>query len=66
MADELDNHRQPQFKSEDPNEISVWVYSLFTDVPGDFVKKPMKDCTGEEITQEGYIRLAFLLTVLVN
>ena len=45
-------NRQPQFKSEDPNEISVWVYSLFTDVPGDFVKKPMKDCTGEEITQE--------------
>ena len=28
------------------------MYGLFTDVPGDFVKKPMKDCTGKEITQE--------------
>ena len=26
--------------------------SLFTDVPGDFIKKPMKECTGKEITEE--------------
>jgi DNA-binding LacI/PurR family transcriptional regulator len=32
--------------------VCVWVYGLFTDVPGDFVKKPMRDCTGKEITQE--------------
>ena len=25
---------------------------LFTDVPGDYIKKPMKDCTGKEITAE--------------
>lgn len=30
----------------------VWVYSLFVDKPGDYVKKSMQDCTGEEITQE--------------
>lgn len=30
----------------------MWVYSLFTDVPGDYVKKPMKECTGKEITAE--------------
>ena len=30
----------------------VWVYGLFGDVPGDYVKKPMKDCTGREITME--------------
>ena len=28
------------------------VYSLFTDKPGDFVKKPMRDCTGKEICME--------------
>ena len=27
-------------------------YGLFTDVPGDYVKKPMKECTGREITEE--------------
>mgnify|MGYP000568063116 CR=1 FL=1 len=32
--------------------MCVWVYSLFTDVPGDYIKKPMKECTGEEITAE--------------
>ena len=30
----------------------VWVYGLFVEKLGDDVKKPMQDCTGEEITQE--------------
>ena len=30
----------------------VWVYSLFVEQPGDYMKKPMQDCSGEEITQE--------------
>jgi len=30
----------------------VWVYALFADTPGDYVRKGMQDCTGEEITQE--------------
>ena len=33
-------------------QVCVWVYSLFTDVPGDYIKKPMKECTGKEITEE--------------
>ena len=33
-------------------KVCVWVYGLFTDVPGDYIKKPMKDCTGKEITAE--------------
>lgn len=37
---------------QDPEKVCVWVYGLFTDVPGDYIKKPMKDCTGEEITAE--------------
>ena len=45
-------NRQPHFKDQPKDQLVVWVYGLFTDVPGDFIKKPMKDCTGIEITQE--------------
>ncbi|MEV0677376.1 oleate hydratase [Actinosynnema sp. NPDC050436] len=45
-------NRQPHFKLQKPTEIVVWVYSLFVDVPGDFVPKSMQECTGEEITRE--------------
>ena len=45
-------NRQGQFKEQKNDEVCVWVYSLFTDVPGDYIKKPMKECTGEEITAE--------------
>ena len=45
-------NRQGQFKDQDKDKVCVWVYGLFTDVPGDYIKKPMKDCTGKEITEE--------------
>lgn len=45
-------NRQPHFKEQPKNQLVVWVYGLYTDVPGDFVKKPMKECTGTEIVQE--------------
>ena len=45
-------NRQGQFKNQKKDEVCVWVYSLFTDVPGDHVKKLMKECTGKEITAE--------------
>ncbi|UEM11253.1 oleate hydratase [Bradyrhizobium barranii subsp. barranii] len=45
-------NRQPHFKHQPSDQIVVWVYSLFVDKPGDYVNKPMQDCTGEEITQE--------------
>ena len=45
-------NRQGQFKDQDKDKVCVWVYGLFTDVPGDYIKKPMKDCTGKEITAE--------------
>ena len=45
-------NRQGQFKTQDKDKVCVWVYGLFTDVPGDYIKKPMKDCTGKEITEE--------------
>ena len=30
----------------------MWVYGLFPDKPGNYVKKPMQECTGEEICEE--------------
>ena len=48
-------NRQGQFKEQDKEKVCVWVYGLFTDVPGDYIKKPMKECTGKEITEEWLI-----------
>lgn len=45
-------NRQGQFREQEPDKVCVWVYGLFTDVLGDYVKKPMKACTGKEITEE--------------
>ena len=45
-------NRQPHFKQQPKDQIVVWVYALFVEKPGDYVKKPMQDCSGEEITQE--------------
>ena len=45
-------NRQPQFRDQPKDHCLVWVYSLFTDVPGDYVKKRMRDCTGKEICME--------------
>ncbi|MFB1490165.1 MULTISPECIES: oleate hydratase [unclassified Thiocapsa] len=45
-------NRQPHFKQQPKGQIVVWVYALFVEQPGDYVKKPMQDCSGEEITRE--------------
>ena len=45
-------NRQPQFRNQPDGHALVWVYGLFTDKEGDYVKKPMRDCTGEEICEE--------------
>ncbi|MCI8469513.1 MAG: oleate hydratase [Eggerthellaceae bacterium] len=45
-------NRQPQFRAQPEGQACVWLYGLFTDVPGDYVKKPMRDCTGKEICEE--------------
>ncbi len=44
--------RQPHFAVQKPHEIVAWVYGLFSDEPGDYIKKKMADCTGEEICAE--------------
>ncbi len=46
-------NRQPHFKAISRRiSFVVWVYGLFGDVPGNYVKKPMRECTGTEITEE--------------
>ncbi|NLH64033.1 MAG: oleate hydratase [Erysipelotrichaceae bacterium] len=45
-------NRQPQFKEQPKDQCLVWVYGLFTDRPGDYIKKQMRDCTGKEICEE--------------
>ena len=45
-------NRQPQFHSQPKDQCLVWLYGLFTDRPGDFVRKNMRDCTGKEICME--------------
>jgi oleate hydratase len=45
-------NRQPQFKNQPKDMVLVWVYGLFTANKGNYVKKPMKECTGKEIAEE--------------
>ncbi len=43
---------QPHFKNQSMDTTVIWGYGLYTDKVGDYVKKPMKDCTGKEILTE--------------
>lgn len=45
-------NRQPHFKAQLEGQLVGWIYGLYPDEPGDFVGKPMKDCTGAEICME--------------
>ncbi len=43
---------QPHFINQPMDQTIFWGYGLYTDREGDFIKKPMKDCTGEEMLIE--------------
>lgn len=43
---------QPHFANQPANVQVFWGYALHGDRVGDFVAKPMADCTGEDILQE--------------
>ncbi|PWJ26517.1 oleate hydratase [Branchiibius hedensis] len=45
-------NRQPHFKQQPKDQIVVWVYALNSDTPGDYTKKSIQECTGEEIAAE--------------
>lgn len=50
---------QPHFASQPDNTYTLWGYSLFGDVSGDYVPKAMEDCTGAEILDELLGHLGF-------
>ena len=43
---------QPHFKNQPLDTTIFWGYGIYTDIDGDYIKKPMRDCTGEEILME--------------
>lgn len=45
-------NRQQQFREQKDDEITVWIYGLYGDVIGNYVKKTMDECTGKEICME--------------
>lgn len=45
-------HRQPHFKSQNADEIVVWIYALYSDTKGNYIQKPVTVCTGQEIAEE--------------
>lgn len=44
--------RQPHFKEQPKGTGLVWMVGLKPNEPGNFVKKPMWKCTGEEVARE--------------
>ncbi len=51
--------RQPHFANQPPDVEVCWGYGLFVDKPGNFVGKPMSQCTGHEMLREvlGHLRI---------
>ncbi len=45
-------HRQPHFKAQNEEQVVTWIYGLYSNTPGNYIKKPIEACSGEEITQE--------------
>lgn len=52
-------NRQPQFKAQDKNTVLVWVYALNTNKEGNFMKKPIRLCTGKEVCEEWLYHIGF-------
>ncbi|MGR3660403.1 MAG: oleate hydratase [Paracoccaceae bacterium] len=49
--------RQPHFPNQPKDVKVVWGYGLYPDREGNFIKKKMSDCTGEEMLQELWYHL---------
>ncbi|MFT4143669.1 MAG: oleate hydratase [Mobilitalea sp.] len=45
-------NRQPHFKNQPKDQLVGWIYGLFSDRPGNYIKKTMRECTGKEICME--------------
>ncbi|KAI9730990.1 MAG: hypothetical protein M1834_005451 [Cirrosporium novae-zelandiae] len=58
--------RQPHFINQPENVNVFWGYGLFTDREGNYVKKPMSECTGKEIMTELLGHLNFPLHPILD
>ena len=45
-------NRQPHFKAQSKDELVVWIYGLYSGIKGNYVEKPIEECTGIEIAEE--------------
>ncbi|PUB29606.1 oleate hydratase [Elizabethkingia sp. YR214] len=45
-------NRQPHFPEQPDDVLVLWVYALFMDKEGNYIKKAMPECTGDEILAE--------------
>lgn len=45
-------NRQPHFPTQPDDILVVWVYALLMDKEGNYIKKTMPECTGNEILAE--------------
>src|ERR671929_547222 len=50
---------QPEIIGQPPGTSVWWGYGLYPEREGDFVRKPMTACTGEEILEETLLQLRF-------
>lgn len=53
-------NRQPHFPDQPDDILVLWVYSLFMDKSGNYIKKVMPECTGDEILTELCFHLGIL------
>jgi oleate hydratase len=53
-------NRQPHFPNQPDDVLVLWVYSLYMDKEGNYVKKAMPQCTGDEILTELCYHLGIL------
>lgn len=55
----LHPHYYPAYPDQPEDAVIWWGYGLNPDREGDFVKKRMADCTGEELLREAFLHLHF-------
>lgn len=58
--------RQPHFPDQPQNIQVFWGYALSPESEGNFIKKPMSNCTGEEVMSEILHHLEFPLDAILE
>ena len=48
-------NRQQQFKDQPENEISTWIYALYSDVNGDYIKSQLQNVVVMKYAKNGCI-----------